>query len=128
MESQTDILILGSGIGGLMLALKAARHGDVLVITKKAADDSSTNRAQGGIAAVFDGKDSFRAHVADTLRCGAGLSDPRVVRAVVEEAPERVAELARLGVAFNRRGTSFELGREGGHSARRGASVRHPWR
>jgi L-aspartate oxidase len=119
MESQADILILGSGIGGLMLALKAARHGDVLVVTKKSAEESSTNRAQGGIAAVFDGADTFRAHTADTLRCGAGLSVPRVVQAVVEEAPERVGELARLGVAFNRRGASFELGREGGHSARR---------
>ncbi len=119
MDGRADILILGSGIGGLMLALKAARHGDVLVLTKKAADDSSTNRAQGGIAAVFDSHDSFRHHVVDTLKCGAGLSVPDVVRAVVTEAPERVTELARLGVAFNRRGTSFDLGREGGHSHRR---------
>jgi L-aspartate oxidase len=119
MDPGTDILILGSGIGGLMLALKAARHGDVVVLTKQGAEDSSTNRAQGGIAAVFDTADSFRDHVADTLRCGAGLSDPRVVREVVREAPERVAELAQLGVAFTRHGASFELGREGGHSHRR---------
>ncbi len=119
MESQADILILGSGIGGLMLALKAARHGDVLVLTKKGADDSSTNWAQGGIAAVFDRSDEFRNHIADTLKCGAGLCHPRVVRTIVEEAPERIEELARLGVAFNRRGSSFELGREGGHSHRR---------
>lgn len=119
MESRADILILGSGVAGLMLALKAARHGDVLVLTKKAADDSSTNWAQGGIAAVFDGRDAFANHVADTLKCGGGLSVPRVVRAVVDEAPERVEELAGLGVAFNRKGRSFELGREGGHSHRR---------
>jgi L-aspartate oxidase len=118
-ETATDVLVLGSGIGGLMLALKAARHGDVLVVTKKAADESSTNRAQGGIAAVFDRRDSFRDHAADTIRCGAGLSVPDVVREVVREAPERVSELARLGVAFNRDGASFELGREGGHSHRR---------
>jgi L-aspartate oxidase len=119
MIGKTDVLILGSGIGGLMLALKAARHGDVLVVTKRSAEDSSTNRAQGGIAAVFDGGDSFRSHIADTLKCGAGLSDRDVVRAVVAEAPERVQELARLGVAFNRKGHSFDLGREGGHTHRR---------
>ncbi|MFN8588109.1 MAG: L-aspartate oxidase [Candidatus Eisenbacteria bacterium] len=119
MSEHADVLVLGSGIGGLMLALKAARHGDVLVLTKKKADDSSTNWAQGGIAAVFERGDDFSRHVADTLACGAGLSDREVVRAVVREAPERVRELADLGVAFNRKGASFELGREGGHSHRR---------
>jgi L-aspartate oxidase len=116
---ETDVLVLGSGIAGLMLALEAARNADVLVVTKKDADDSSTNWAQGGIAAVFERDDAFANHVRDTIRCGAGLSVPSVVRAVVSEAPERVQELARLGVAFNRRGRAFELGREGGHSHRR---------
>jgi hypothetical protein len=119
VSDHADVLVLGSGIGGLMLALKAARHGDVLVLTKKKADDSSTNWAQGGIAAVFERDDEFRMHVADTLACGAGLSDLDVVRTVVREAPDRVRELAELGVAFNRKGSSFELGREGGHSHRR---------
>lgn len=114
-----DVLILGSGIGGLMLALQAARHGDVLVLTKKRADDSNTNWAQGGIAAVFDPGDSFARHAADTLQCGAGLCDPAVVRAVVEAAPQRVRELAELGVGFNRGARGFSLGREGGHSRRR---------
>jgi len=114
-----DVLVLGSGIGGLMLALKAARHGQVLVLTKKRAEDANTNFAQGGIAAVFDPHDSFRAHERDTLRTGAGLCDPAVVREVVREAPERVRELEALGVDFNRTGRGYTLGREGGHSARR---------
>lgn len=109
-----DILILGSGIGGLMLALKAARHGDVVVLTKKKADDSNTNQAQGGIAAVFDRNDGFQLHERDTIACGAGLSQRDVVRAIVSEAPERVRELAELGVAFNRRGSSFGSGARAG--------------
>jgi L-aspartate oxidase len=117
--SDVDVLVLGSGIAGLMVALKAAEHGEVLVLTKKAAEDSNTNWAQGGIAAVFDSRDSFAEHERDTLRCGAGLSDPAVVRQVVREAPERVSELAALGVAFSRGKRGFELGREGGHSRRR---------
>lgn len=115
----TDVLILGSGIGGLMLALRAAESGRVVVLTKKKADDSNTNWAQGGIAAAFDAEDSFRAHERDTLRCGAGLCDREVVRQVVQEAPARVQELAALGVEFNRSRRGFELGREGGHSQRR---------
>ena len=114
-----DVLVLGSGIGGLMLALKAARQAQVLVLTKKRAEDANTNYAQGGIAAVFDPHDTFRAHERDTLRTGAGLCDRDVVREVVREAPERVRELEALGVDFNRTGRGFALGREGGHSARR---------
>jgi len=91
----------------------------VIVLTKKQDSDSNTNYAQGGIAAVFDRADSFREHVRDTLRCGAGLCDPGVVRQVVREAPERVGELAALGVGFSRSGRGFALGREGGHSRRR---------
>jgi L-aspartate oxidase len=119
MSRRADVLVLGSGIGGLMLALRLAARARVLVLTKKRADDTNTNQAQGGIAAVFDGHDSFARHEADTLRAGAGLCDRAVVRAVVREAPERVRELAALGVGFNRGRHGFELGREGGHSRRR---------
>jgi len=117
--ADADVLVLGSGIAGLMLALSAARHGRVLVVSKKDASDSNTNMAQGGIAAVFDRADSFRDHARDTMRAGDGLCDAAVVREVVREAPERVRDLARLGVPFDRRGHGFELGREGGHSRRR---------
>ena len=114
-----DILVLGSGIAGLTFALKAAGSRRVAILTKKQRADSNTNWAQGGIAAVFDGHDSFASHVTDTLRAGAGLCDRDVVRAVVREAPERVRELATLGVPFNRNARGFALGREGGHSRRR---------
>jgi len=114
-----DVLVMGSGVAGLMLALRAARRADVLVITKKRAEDANTNYAQGGIAAVFDREDSFARHARDTLRVGAGLCHPDVVRTVVREAPERVRELAGLGVPFNHTARGFALGREGGHSKRR---------
>ena len=119
MSVTTDVLVLGSGIGGLSLALKAAARARVLVVTKKQDSDSNTQYAQGGIAAVFDPADSFRAHERDTLRTGAGLCDPEVVRRVVHEGPERVRELMALGVAFNRTARGLALGREGGHSRRR---------
>jgi L-aspartate oxidase len=117
--NEPDVLVLGSGIAGLMLALEAAAFGRVLVLTKKRADEASTNYAQGGIAAVFDRADSFSDHERDTLRVGAGLCDASVVRQVVREAPERVRELDALGVGFTRTARGFALGREGGHSHRR---------
>jgi len=115
----TDVLVMGSGIGGLMLALEVARKADVVVVTKKHDMDSNTQYAQGGVAAVFDRGDSFRAHERDTIRCGDGLCDPEVVRAIVREGPARIAELDRLGAGFNRTGRGYSLGREGGHSHRR---------
>jgi len=117
---ETDFLVLGSGIAGLSFALKAAAHGSVALVTKKQSADASTNFAQGGIACVMAEGDSFEAHVKDTLVCGDGLCKEDVVHTIVTEGPARVRELMELGVDFaHARNGKLDLGREGGHSARR---------
>ena len=122
MEQRCDYLVIGSGIAGLFYALKIVA-GDprarVTVVTKKQETDSSTNRAQGGIAAVLAGTDSFDAHVRDTLTAGCGLCHRDVVEQVVSAGPEVIKELMEYGVRFTRRDGHFDLGREGGHSANR---------
>ncbi len=115
----SDLLILGSGIGGLFLALEAAGAATVTVVTKKRDFDSNTNYAQGGMAVVLSDKDSFQLHVRDTLVAGAGLCHEDVVREVVREGPASLAALLELGVRFTHGRAGFELGREGGHSERR---------
>jgi L-aspartate oxidase len=123
MEIETDFLVLGSGITGLSFALKAAKLGTVAIITKKETIESSTNYAQGGIAAVMDPLDSYESHIQDTLTCGDGLCKEDVVKFVIEEGPERIKELIQWGVEFSRSGSTegllYDLGREGGHSMRR---------
>ena len=122
MEIKTDFLIIGSGIAGLKFALKAAEVGRVCIVTKKSVDDTSTNRAQGGIAAVIGGLDSFEAHIKDTLASGDGLCDRAVVDMVIRQGPDAVRELASLGINFTKTETGAEdldLGREGGHSQNR---------
>ena len=119
-----DFVILGSGIAGLSLALKAARHGTVAIITKRERQESNTAYAQGGVACVTSGEDSFDLHVKDTLVAGAGLCNEEVVRAIVTEGPVRIRELIDLGVHFDERDLEtgereLDLGREGGHSKRR---------
>lgn len=127
-DIKTDILIIGSGVAGLMFALKVAAHGTVALVTKKEAMDSNTNLAQGGIATVFGETDSFDLHIQDTLDSGDGLCNPDVVEMVVKAGPERINELIEMGVRFNfqngnagRAGETptFDLGREGGHSQNR---------
>jgi L-aspartate oxidase len=122
MNKTTDFLVIGSGISGLSFALKAAHLGRVALITKKDKVNTATNLAQGGIAAVLSNEDSFALHIKDTLISGAGLCHEDVVRMVVEEGPERIRELVERGVVFNRDENNpdrLDLGREGGHSARR---------
>ena len=118
-----DFVVVGSGIAGLSFALKAAQHGSVAVITKRKGSDSNTAWAQGGIACVTSGEDSFELHVRDTLEAGVGLCDEQVVRTIVTEGPEAIRQLQEIGVHFDEREISGhrepDLGREGGHSKRR---------
>lgn len=115
---KTDILVIGSGIAGLLLALKVSESGSVTIVTKKEGAESNTYYAQGGIAAVAGEKDSFDLHIQDTIEAGQGLCNREAVEIMIREGPERVAELVEMGVRFNRdeRDGSFSLGREGGHS------------
>lgn len=122
MESgmEADVLVIGSGVAGLMFALKVAPHGSVAIVTKKEIAESNTARAQGGVASVFGDTDTFELHVKDTLASGAGLCDREVTEMVVRGGPERIQELIDLGVNFNRKdATHLDLGREGGHSEKR---------
>jgi len=115
----TDTCIIGSGVAGLRAAIEASRHGSVLVVTKDRLDESNTAWAQGGIAVVQNGQDSFDSHVQDTLEVGCGLCDRAAVERLVREGPRRVRELIDWGAIFDRRGESLLLGLEGGHSAPR---------
>jgi L-aspartate oxidase len=117
--TQSDFLIIGSGVAGLFCALRLADKGTVSVVTKRGRSDTNTNMAQGGIAAVLAPDDSFDLHRQDTLACGAGLCREDVVDMVVRAAPDRIHDLARLGVEFTTENGRFALGREGGHSANR---------
>ncbi len=120
MKIKSDILIIGSGIAGLSLALKTADRFQVNLITKKEAMEATTRYAQGGIAAVLSSIDHFEAHIQDTLTAGAGLCQSSVVERIIKDAPRLIEELVTLGVQFSKNeNNQFDLGREGGHSERR---------
>ncbi|MCF8027827.1 MAG: L-aspartate oxidase [Desulfobacteraceae bacterium] len=122
MEHRFDFLVIGSGVAGLLFALKTAEHSRVAIVTKKGLTDSNTVYAQGGIAAVLDPDDTFESHVADTLDSGDGLCNQNVVEMVVCSAPDRIRELAEIGVGFNQSNDGrieLDLCREGGHGFNR---------
>ena len=120
MPKKVDFLVVGSGIAGLTFAIKAVKYGNVHILTKKRKADSNTNYAQGGIASVFGKKDTFKQHIADTLKSGNGLCHLKAVEIMVKSGPELVQELYKMGCRFSTgNNDKFDLGKEGGHTKRR---------
>ena len=118
---QFDVLIIGSGLAGLTIALRTAEHKKVCLVSKRSINDTASDWAQGGIAAVLNDEDSIENHVRDTLIAGGGLCDEAVTRMVAENAKEAVEWLINQGVGFTREhdDSGYHLTREGGHSHRR---------
>ena len=119
-QERADVVVIGTGVAGLVAALTAHRRGRSVVVLSKASE-TATFYAQGGIAVVLpDTDDSVDAHVADTLAAGAGLCDPDAVRSIVADGYRAVAELVDDGAHFDEAAPGqWALTREGGHSRRR---------
>ena len=117
-----DVLIIGSGLAGMSLALRLAENQKVALLTKGELLDAASAWAQGGIAAVLDDSDSAENHIRDTLVAGAGLCNEAAVRFVVENGRRAVEWLVAQGVPFTMDESNhaeLHLTREGGHSHRR---------
>lgn len=107
-------------MAGLMSAMHLASYGKVIVATKGRLQDCNSNFAQGGICCVMDEKDNFDKHARDTMIAGAWLGNSKVVHQICSHAPEGIQDLIDCGVKFNKKEDgSWDLTREGGHSARR---------
>jgi L-aspartate oxidase len=118
---QFDVLIIGSGLAGLTLALRSAADKKVCIVSKRCINDAASDWAQGGISAVLSDDDSIDNHVRDTLMAGGGLCDTAVTRMVAENAKASIEWLIAQGVGFTREAdnSAYHLTREGGHSHRR---------
>ena len=123
---QCDVLIIGSGLAGLTSALKLADHKKILIVSKREIEDSSSQWAQGGIAAVMSNEDSVESHVKDTEFVGGGLCNHKVATFVASRGHDAIAWLNDLHVPFSRDEVSHELHltKEGGHSHRRVVHVK----
>jgi L-aspartate oxidase len=120
-----DVLILGSGLGGMTIALQLAEKLKVGLITKRELRDGGSGWAQGGIAAVLDDSDSIELHIKDTHVAGAGLCDAEATRFIIENSKDAIDWLIKMGVPFTKDDSGdtsyqgYHLTREGGHSHRR---------
>lgn len=127
-QQRADVVVIGTGVAGLVAALAAHRQGRKVMVLSKTDQlwgTTATYFAQGGIAVVLpealreDG-DSIETHVSDTLAAGAGLCDPEAVRSIVADGHRAVSELVGAGARFDESAAGrWSLTREGGHSRRR---------
>ncbi len=113
-------IIAGSGLAGLMVALRLSPRPCLVLSAAPLATEASSGWAQGGIAAAVGGDDLPALQVADTLAAGDGLCDAEAVRRIIEAGPEAIRELTALGVRFDRRADGeLALGLEAAHSRHR---------
>ncbi|MFK5855506.1 MAG: FAD-binding protein, partial [Bacteroidota bacterium] len=117
MSKKVDFLVIGSGMAGLIYALKVAPFGSVCILSKINMDETATRYAQGGIAAVMYSPDHYEKHIEDTMIAGAGLNNEKIVRIAISESTERINELVEWGTHFDKEATGkYSLAKEGGHS------------
>lgn len=100
--SAAPVIVIGSGLAGLMTALTIAPQPVMLVTAGTFGCDGSSTLAQGGIAASLGEDDSPALHLADTLAAGDGLCEASVAADIIEAAAETIAVLENYGVYFDK--------------------------
>lgn len=120
MQVNCDVLVIGSGISGLISAIELANHGyNVFVSSKEAVTESSSSYAQGGIAVPLHPDDSIEQHVQDTINIGQGTVDPAVAEYFISRINKYIVELEDWGVPFEDINNTELLAQEAGHSHKR---------
>ncbi len=114
------VVIVGAGLAGLFTALKLAPHPVTVIVGAQFGKGASSFWAQAGIAAALAEGDSPEAHAADTIRAGDGLVDENIALMMAQEAAERIEDLLRYGVPFDKDLEGrLALAHEAAHGARR---------
>ncbi len=115
-NEQWDVIIIGSGIAGLYSAVNLDPALKICILSKETMDENNSYLAQGGIAAAIGEDDMPQYHFEDTIRAGAGHCNEEAVQVLVNEAPNDIDMLCRLGTHFDRNSDgTLTRTREGGH-------------
>ena len=118
--SPDRVLVIGGGLAGLFTALRLAPLPVTVLTPKPLGEGASSAWAQGGIAAAIGEGDTAELHAADTIAAGAGLTDPAIAELLTRDAQQRIEDLLRYGVPFDRElDGKLRMSREAAHSARR---------
>jgi L-aspartate oxidase len=119
-DARFDVLVVGSGAGGLAAAVSAERAGArVALATKTTLQACNSAKAQGGIQAAFGEDDSPEIHAEDVMRSSHDTANPKLVEILTSEAPSAIHWLEEVGVEFTRSNGGYRLARCGGATRER---------
>lgn len=115
---KTDIVIVGTGVGGLYCALNLPNDKQIVMVTKSAADESDSFLAQGGIC-VLKSEDDYESYFEDTMRAGHYENNKKSVEIMIKSSKDVIDDLVDCGVRFEKRDGEFVYTKEGAHSTPR---------
>jgi fumarate reductase (CoM/CoB) subunit A len=101
---ETDVLIIGGGVAGMMAAEGALRAGVCpMVVTKGTYASGSSSMARGGHSVAIghaDPNDNPEFFFEDTMTGSYGLANPRLVEVMCRESIQRTLELDAWGLGL----------------------------
>lgn len=115
MKMNTNVVIVGSGVGGLFSVLNLPTDKDVVLITKSDLESSDSFLAQGGICVLRDEED-YDSYFEDTMKAGHYENRKESVDIMIRSSREIIQDLVSYGVEFEKKDGEFAYTREGAHS------------
>lgn len=113
-----DVLIVGTGVGGLYTAINLDENIKILIITKDSIRDCNSYLAQGGVTTSL-GEEDLESFINDTLKAGNYKNNIKAVSEIGNNSINNIKNLIRLGVPFENKDGKLKYTREGGHSKNR---------
>lgn len=101
MDMYTDVVIAGTGVGGLFSALSLSRDRKIIMITKSDLESSDSFLAQGGIC-VLRNDDDYDSYFEDTMRAGHYENRKESVDIMIRSSQDIIHDLIGYGVEFQK--------------------------
>lgn len=115
MEMNADVVIAGTGVGGLFSALNLPADRKIIMITKSDLESSDSFLAQGGICVLRDDED-YDSWFEDTMRAGHYENRKESVDIMIRNSRDVIHDLIGYGVEFQKKDGEYAFTREGAHS------------
>lgn len=112
---KTDIVIVGTGVGGLFCALHFPENLNIVMLTKADLESSDSFLAQGGIC-MLRGDEDYDSYFEDTMRAGHYENRKESVDIMIRSSRDIIRELVDYGVDFEQENGELLYTREGAHS------------